>query len=534
MGLRLFGGGAGSVATVIYAGSLVPIAPALLPFAPDSVWRLGIAEDAEFADEADARNTSLQLDVDTPGKIWLNYETYSHPVSFADEADPLATVTDSFHAPSSIPPGGSWQTHIPADARIAAGTDKHMHVISPDGATAYEHFNVTRQSSTAYTTTRRHAVNLRGPGIGPQNGTRAYGGSAIGGLIRAWEVDPTHPDYTGEIQHPLAVSLRSDQLHYSGVTLAQDGNGGMYNAQGYGLEQGYVWPATEQDAGSSNPTTGYTGAVPMGSFVAIPDDVDIDTLGLTTENGKMLARACQNFGAYVTDRSGSMSFYLEDDGGTYENGDATAVFRRDLLGASATATELRKVVAALRVVTSNSEVTPNGGPLRAARRGAGVTRGDLATVRARLTTVEGATTPVASSAKRYRSTTQTGAKGTYTTIELNATSFSAGPSVDATEWSAIKVTEAGIYQVEMACRVTGGDVGDTPGLYVQKNYATNIMAEDFSPLTTSNVRSATRSAVLSLAANDALRIVFANAAVTSDYTIAAGELFTYLTVTRVH
>jgi GDSL-like Lipase/Acylhydrolase family len=331
----------------------------LLPFSPTSPWRLGVAETAKFAPDNDPRNVDI-MDVDTGGSLWVNSDQYSHPIAYASDTDPLATVTDSFHLPTSIPPGGSWQERIPPTARIAAGTDAHMHIITPDRRFVQEHFGTSRQSDTAYATFRRHQVDLTGSGLGPQNGTRAYGGSAIGGLIRRWEIDPAHPNYTGEIRHPLALALRPDQAYYSGVTLPEDGNGGTYNGQGYGLAQGYIWPATEQDA--SSPQV-YTGTIPMGAYFAIPASVSLNTLGLSPQV-LMVAKAMQDYGVYVTDTSGSTALYFEDDGS-----DVMSAFTGAVVGPPNWGNQFRSAFKLLRWVTNNTPETPNGGPLGATRRG---------------------------------------------------------------------------------------------------------------------------------------------------------------------
>jgi hypothetical protein len=225
-----------------------------------------------------------------------------------------------------------------------------MHIISPDGTTVDEGFAVERVSTTDYRVGRHETVDLRGNGIGPSNGTRAYGGSAIGGLIRAWEVDPTHPAFTGRIEHALAIALRNDQLLYTGGTSGY--------SQGYGTAKGYVWPATEQDWDSPSR---YAGAVPMGSYVAIPGHVDLATLGLSPQ-GLMLARAYQDYGAYVTDRSAEpILAYIEPSV-------AGNAFSKGLLGAYWAATDLKKIRAVLRVVSNNSASTPNGAPLGSSRR----------------------------------------------------------------------------------------------------------------------------------------------------------------------
>jgi hypothetical protein len=119
-------------------------------------------------------------------------------------------------------------------------------------------------------------VDLYGDGIA-DGGTRAYGGSALGGLIRTWELE------AGAIHHVLALALAEERMR-----------------------PGPVWPATREDGG----TEGYAGSIPMGTLVAIPPDVDVEALDLTP-GGHVLARALQDYGAYVVDSSSQVTFYAE-------------------------------------------------------------------------------------------------------------------------------------------------------------------------------------------------------------------------------
>lgn len=344
-------------------GASVGADPSLLPFAETSPWRLGVATTAVLAAASDPRNTAMHATgTDGDGSVWVNQEQNSHPVNYAAASDPLATMTDTAHGAGDIPAGGSWSERIPTTAIISAGSDLHMHVITPDRLYVQEHIAVARQSSTAYTCQRRHLVDLTGSGIGPQNGVRAYGGSAIGGLIRSWEVDSTNPHYTGAIRHPLAAALRYSQLYYNGVYDPDEGFGDMYGSDGYGLAHGYVWPATEQDyLGAFN----YSGTIPMGSYFVIPPTVDVTTLGLGPE-GLMVAKAAQDYGVYVTDCADpTQSFYVEDDNG----GPARSWFLNFINhGGQFSAHDPRIIFNNLRVVTNNSAATPNGGALGAARR----------------------------------------------------------------------------------------------------------------------------------------------------------------------
>lgn len=304
----------------------------LQPFRSNSVWNLPIGQGATYADTTDLATRDFLATTFNGATItaWANWNQYSHPITFAATTDPWATVTDYNDS------GRNGAYYVPATAAIADGSDKHMHVINPQRTYIDEAWATTRQSPTAYRVGRHHTIDLYGSGLGPRNGVRAYGGSAVGGLIRAWETTATHPSYTGKIQHALALAVDRRQLYYSG------GSSG-YDASGYGTAKGYVWPATEQDWGSES---NYKGRVPMGAYFAIPPSVDINAQGLTAE-GKMVAQALQDFGAYVTDATvGAVTFYVEPT--------APSAFAANLRKDAA------KLRSLLRRVTNNSAVTPNG------------------------------------------------------------------------------------------------------------------------------------------------------------------------------
>jgi hypothetical protein len=212
---------------------------------------------------------------------WVNAESYSHPVVRAKESDPLVEVAWRYAAFAPWT-NGTTSYRIPTSARPAAGVDRHLHVVAPDGVTLHETYQHegTGPTRAAFKYAR---FDLRGPGIGTtpgvNAGTRAYGGSALGGLIRRWELEE------GQIRHVLALTLTNAQL-----------------------KSGYVWPATSQDTGGP----AYGGLVPMGSLVAIPSDVDLGSLGLSA-SGMVVARALQDYGAYVVDRGGAFALYAEPE-----------------------------------------------------------------------------------------------------------------------------------------------------------------------------------------------------------------------------
>jgi hypothetical protein len=270
----------------------------LWPFASTSPWNTPIGTSAQFAPTTtDPRYGNL-----TDAYTAINAQTWSMATYMASPSDPIRTVTSS---------AGSWQYRIPDNA-VAAGPadgDRQLLVIDPTGQYVDECWLASKQGSDwscAY-----HVRNtLRGAGV-LQAGTRAYGGSALGGLIRTWELQQ------GSIRHALALAVpRRDMAH------------------------GPVWPANSEDGNAT-----YGGSLPMGSLVSIPRSVDLNSLGLSP-GGLAIATALRDYGAYLVDASENFTLFAEPSA------------EGSLAGARA---DLDKIRSQLRVVTDNSPSTPGGG-----------------------------------------------------------------------------------------------------------------------------------------------------------------------------
>jgi hypothetical protein len=268
---------------------------------------------------------------------WINASTYSHPIYTATSSDPLVTIT--------APWDPSERVRVPKSAKPAEGSDGHMHIVQPDGRTLIELWTARWTSATTIEAGRIEVVDLKGAGIGPDNGVRAYGGSAIGGLIRKWEVDPTDPHYTdGVIRHAVALALPASMLRYTG------GSSG-YDASGNGTAKGYVWPATEQDYDSPY---SYYGTIPMGQLFTIPKSVNVDALGLSPAAAR-IAHAIQDYGAYVTDRVGDTTVAL------YAEPNVPASWLDDVIGPTWSGAQLTKIRQQLVAVTNNGPTSVGGG-----------------------------------------------------------------------------------------------------------------------------------------------------------------------------
>lgn len=245
--------------------------PSQWPFAVNSPWNTPMGSGAVF--DGGACSSGL---TDPGVGTDVNAGSWSHPVYTAAGTDPLTSIVQrgvGLVATIRVPAGAQ-----PAQPPYSSGGDAHLHIVDP----TRHYVDETWQAQRALL---GHTINvssynrnsLYGSGIGA-GGARAYGGSAIGGLIRTAELK------AGYIPHALAFALpRSSQA------------------------LGPVWPATQQDDGAEGT---YLGNVHMGTLVAIPPAVDVTTLGLSPA-GLAVAHALQDYGAYDVDSSSEFDLYAE-------------------------------------------------------------------------------------------------------------------------------------------------------------------------------------------------------------------------------
>lgn len=112
-----------------------------------------------------------------------------------------------------------------------------------------------------------------------------------------------------------------------------------------------VWPASTVDSGSlttNNVYSLYQGLIPMGALFAIPQSVNLSTIGVVSAEGAILAKAFQQYGGYVTD--------------TTQNTFALAGIYSDVSNAQLTnlVNDVVAIRSALRMVTNNTQKTPGG------------------------------------------------------------------------------------------------------------------------------------------------------------------------------
>ncbi|TNC10233.1 hypothetical protein FF100_23400 [Methylobacterium terricola] len=256
--------------------------PAAQPFASTSIWNTPLGRGAEFQ-PATAAETALLRNQNAGGPAgafaWIGGHAFGLYRQRPD--DPVRSWTYRGRPPTvpwphgGAPGGGRFAMRTPPGIAFLGGGDGHAVIVDEDGRYAYEMWrgaaDPARQAYAAHYVIR---TDLRGSGIaartGISEGVRAFGGSLIGGLVRRAELE------SGAIRHAIAMAASTSQASPTAI----------------------VWPASTTDNDGRN---AHTGVIPMGALFAIPPQVDLDRLGLSTPEGRALARAFQEFGGYITD-----------------------------------------------------------------------------------------------------------------------------------------------------------------------------------------------------------------------------------------
>jgi hypothetical protein len=255
------------VALACHSGVTVSRDYYLRPFSDESPWNKALINYDGHPD----RPTIISRKLRGLTKVVINSKKWSIPFYRSSKNDQSIKIKIK-NINESI------DIKLPYNAKPADGSDAHLSILMPDNI-IYEFYKFNLEKREAKSL---HTIKADGLGVsadpGKINGSRAYGGSSVGGLIRSWELCDGV-----EIKHALAVSL-----------------GGLF------LKQGYVWPATSQDKHSKMT---YSGSIPMGSIVVLPNEVDID-LYLSNPLAKKIALAFQKYGAYIVDSTNSKNLVL--------------------------------------------------------------------------------------------------------------------------------------------------------------------------------------------------------------------------------
>ncbi len=255
--------------------------PYTWPFTSESIWNMPIHREAQYKPAGIQGTGFLYADDDviimTPGEpltqVYTNMKDWTTQVAgarCAAEGQLLAMLPI---------PVGFVVPHEQGTPNMSAA------VLKKDGRTVHQSQPFHRCEAGSYATSHYlyPEVDLfTGDGIEGAHG--GSGLSSLGGTIRLEELIPG-----GVIRHALKIGIYAHRyLSYQGDT------------------PGYRWPAVKADgyAGDckGDPEGCYAGKdseMEMGALLALPADFDLDSL--QTEPGRILAKAFQDYGGYVSD-----------------------------------------------------------------------------------------------------------------------------------------------------------------------------------------------------------------------------------------
>jgi len=254
------------------------------PFSTKSIWNMPIGSKAVYVDAKlqPALISNMTVDEDyivmTPNEQLM--EIYKSDAGWSRKKSRCEKTGDLLYSvpipQNFIVSPKTWNGATP-NAGIA--------VLMPDGRTIKQNQPFAHCEDVNYATTGYlfEDQDIYGNGLYGAHG--GSGLSAIGGTLRVGELTPT----SGPIRHALKINLfGSKNIYYDCET------------------KGYRWPACKSDDYAEKyyykeRTYPIVKACRMGALLALPAKLNIDSLKLETEPAKILAKAFQDYGAYIVD-----------------------------------------------------------------------------------------------------------------------------------------------------------------------------------------------------------------------------------------
>jgi hypothetical protein len=261
----------------------IPVMLVWRAFADSSAWNTRIPSAAQTDDSSTSYisdlSTSCQWDF-----LGINIAGYSIPVFYADSATtPRYQVTCTDVTGS----GFGKPVPIPDNAAPDSLSDHHLCIIDKTLGREWGMWNAVKQATT-WQCGVGASSDLNGSGVRPPaplanpwqmaHGARASGFPLIAGLIKVGDIKG------GRIDHALALAYPHCRSRY------------------------FIPPASTAQGTTSDalPTRG----IPMGGLIQLDPTINVDTLKITAA-GKIIARALQEYGAYICDYSGAINLYAD-------------------------------------------------------------------------------------------------------------------------------------------------------------------------------------------------------------------------------
>jgi hypothetical protein len=209
------------------------------------------------------------------GHFGINYNAWTIPIYIADNKTPTYNVPciNSWGGDCGI--GYGENVPIPNDAMPDPMDDHHMVVVDLHRQKSWDMWGV-HQVEGGWETGSGFVFDLTGIGVQPDGigSTRASGFPLLAGLIRLDEIQ------YGYMDHALVMAYDSPRSNM------------------------YVYPASMSvDRGSPN-------AIPEGGRIQLDPKANLDLFVLSPA-GKVIARALQEYGAYLGDAADGIVLYAE-------------------------------------------------------------------------------------------------------------------------------------------------------------------------------------------------------------------------------
>jgi hypothetical protein len=261
-----------------------PPAEVWRPFSDDSPWNTPIPEDAAVRPDSDALMADMANSAE-PREMLVSITPWSIPVYEVDSSTPLVDV---YARISNEGLDVTFRWPVPPEAMPAPASDAHLTLVDRAAGRAYDFWQGSPRPDGAWDCSVCATVDLEGTGVrrpknepGPwyvSHGSRACGFPLIAGLVTVEEIE------AGRIDHALV----------------------------------FAYPALRQRWFTSPASTGHPpngiisedSGIPCGGRIQLDPRIDVDALDLSPA-ARTIARALQEYGAYVGDFSGTINVYAE-------------------------------------------------------------------------------------------------------------------------------------------------------------------------------------------------------------------------------
>lgn len=244
------------------------------PFSPDSYWNRPIPADAPSAPTS-AAMVALAVTPYAAGANLANSDKWGVAVTTAEPTSKLFDIRCTLYDCGTAVSG-----RIPAHARPATGSDMHLAVVQPDGSSLDMYKTVHDPATSTWSAGSRFLTRTDGTGGACAPGVRcnsavAAGFALMGGVIRPEELAQ------GRIDHALVFTTPATRR---GVIAC---------------------PASHSDGKLDDPA-----ALPEGARIQLDPTFPVDAQPWPVWK-KAVARALQQYGAYLGDTGGSLAFRAE-------------------------------------------------------------------------------------------------------------------------------------------------------------------------------------------------------------------------------